>query len=281
MTVANEEKERLFRQNLFLLELNFNALEPKTRRAYKRFEPPTAEEIVEYKNQHGDEHPKLAEMLKGDAAMRLYAAILLGEIDNSKSAEILRELEKDSAPVKIQNPVGHGFSEIPVKYAAQSFRQHGDIRKGFAEKNETLAKWKTAVEHEARKKNIAFDEKRLPTAEAIYEALSDAAEIQKISDAAASLADDPIIAARFYAAAVLEEIDRAAALRILENLRKEETPVLIFFGDITHEIPASEIAAALIANNSPEALNAGVESKDFASSLLNSLKKFFSGGNRF
>lgn len=280
MNPATETDEKLLRQNLSLLELNFSALDAETRRAYKKFSPPQFEEVGEYKNSNNATHPLVEEMLAGDAAARLYAAILLSASDAEKSQSILEKLAGDSEIIKVQNLIGHGFSEIPVKYAAKSFLETGDIRAGFIEKAELLGKWKIAVALEAKEKNESFAMETLPTTEEVFEAANDAEKKNDLRQKMLDLADDRIVSARFIAAFVLQEIDETEAQKILENLTTEETSIPVLAGDIVNRIPANRIASAIIENRQIAPDVRQTDSPELIGRIFGSLRNLLFGKNK-
>lgn len=259
--MLEKNKVKLLKQNLFQLGLNF----PER-------ELPGLDEIIEYQKTHQILHPKLEKMINDDAKSRLYAAILLSAIDKQKSREILQKLEEDSAIIKIQYLIGHGFVEVPIKFAARSFRETEDIRKGFIEKFERLERLKAAIEHEARNKNISINLENLPGLEDILEKRFDLKTLE-------NLAKDELVAKRFYAAELFFEIDETKAKQILEDLSENSTPVLVFFGDVAHEIPAKEIANDYLKKLSGEDYPPENQPADFAGRLFNSIKSLFT--NRF
>lgn len=246
MSQANNDYLKILRQNLFLLGLNFNATDENTRDVYKRFTPPTLEEAQSYRESRDSVHPKLSEMIQGDAAMRLYAAILLKEVDREKSLDILNQLANDETKIKVQLLVGHGLTQVPVKYPARSFLKTGDIRKGFIEKAEILDKWKIAIHDEAKEKNSPPEIERLPTVAQIVDSDENAAESANLKNELLKLANDELISKRFYAAAALEDIDETGSRKILESLLDEETKLLILYGDIGQRLPASRIAREIL-----------------------------------
>ncbi len=278
MQSQTNDQEKILRRNLFYLELNFSAVDPETRRTYRSFSPPTFVEAKKYQQSNNETHPLVIEMLAGDAAQKLYAAILLSEIDRLKSESLLTELAQSSEIIKVQNKVGHGLIEIPVKYAAQSFQKTGDIRTGFIETAEHLSKWKIAIAHEARRNNKPFAPEILPTAEEVFEASAD--RKSELHRKMIELSDDEIISKRFFAASVLQEIDEPAARRILEDLQTNDTSVAVLFGDIMHEIPAREVASAILEKRQIMFANQNSEPPELTGKILNSIKDLLFGNNK-
>ncbi len=277
MQLETENSEQLRRQNLSLLELNFSALDVETRRAYRNFSPPSFDEVEKHRESTGEIHPKVKEMLAGNAAQKLYAVILLSEIKGATSESVLKELAGSAEIIKVQNKIGHGLVEIPVKFAAQSFLKSGDIRKGLIEKAEQLEKWKIAAAHESKAKNKFFAPENLPSAEEVIEALEDENKKSELRRKMAALSGDEIISQRFFAATVLQEIDEAAARHILEDLQTNDTPIAVLFGDIMHEIPAREVALSILEKRLIVFGNQNSESPELTGKFINSIRDLLFG----
>lgn len=238
--------EKVLRRNLESLQLNFSAVNPQTRETYKVFAPPDLEEVRD-RYARDETHPKLAEMLEGEAARRLYGAILLAEIDAEKSLEVLEKLSQEESLIKIQKLVGHGSTEIAVKFPARAFLQTGDIRRNFVEKLEKLNEWRTAITQEAAAKNLSADLENLPTAGQIFALAENPETATGIKNALLKLAEDSLLSKRFYAAVGLANIDEAARRKILESLLDEQTLLFTLKGDTGAKIPANQIAREMLA----------------------------------
>lgn len=274
-----ENGERLRRENLALLELNFSAIEPETRRAYKKFSPPAFEEVKSFHAQTGAITPAAAEMLGADAAQKLYAAILLDEIDREISQKTLKELTESAEIIKVQNATGHGCVEIPVKYAARSFLLSGSVRRPFVEKVALLEKLKISITREAQAKNESFAPESLPTAAEIFDA--DENEKRELRGAMLEFANDTVISKRLFAAAVLEEFDAQAARAIFEDLRNNEEKIPFLFGDVLDEFPANRLAAMIFQKDENAFKNhSPTTSPELTGRIFNSLRKVFFGKDK-
>lgn len=255
--------------NVFVLGLNFNKVDEKTRVPYKTIDIPKIEEIIEFKKTYNAIHPVVEQLMNGDAVMRLYAAICLLPIEEEKSNEILHKLTDDDTEIKVQHPIGHGFIEVPIKYPARSFLEHSDILIGVAGKKRELGKLLAAAYFESKDKSIDLEGSYFPSAEAIANALEEnPAELEKIKNALIEMAGDELVSKRFYAAVALRDVDNELSGKILISLLEEETEILSIEGDLGNRTPAKYIARSML----------GIESEveEYNSSKSSFLSSLFS-----
>lgn len=260
------------------LLVNFNRVDETTRRAFRFFEPPSAAEMSSYSNDLAIQS-KINEMLVGDAAMRLYAAVLLDRADKSRSAQIISELKNETAIIKVQKQIGHGVIEAPTGILAAGFEREGKIWSSSLRKIESLAGWELAIRHEERGGGES-PVRQLPKLWDVFAAQSDAEKMSRLEGEIETLLAKSA-AHKLYAAQLLAEIDEAKKRSVLESLKNDETPIIMVFGDIAEGVPASEVAAAILENRAVR-LHEG----DFShletpiDKFFNWIRKGFSGGKR-
>ncbi len=246
--MSNTESKKYLQDNLFALGLNFNSLDEETRKAYKTFEPPELQEVLDYKSQSDSVHPVLSEMLVSkDLAKKLYGAILLFEIDEQKAVDILKGFTDDETIIKVQNQIGHGSNNVAVKYLAQSFLETSSIRKGFLETKTVNDRWRISISQELKKNNAKESESLLlPNFENVWEAKDTADKREKLIKEITKLSEDRIISKRFYAAFLLGVLDSPKGMDILKTLLDSEATIPILLGDLVQDFPAKQIASEIL-----------------------------------
>jgi GTPase SAR1 family protein len=249
------------------LLVNFSKVDAATGKAFRSFEPPTATEICDDADSEQIQ-AKIVEMLSGDAATRFYAAVILNKIDQPRSQQILDELKNDNSIISVQTQLGHGVLEVPAYILARGFESEGKVWSSDVRKIENLSRWALAVRHEAQQ-NSGGAEVSLPTYADALAAQGDGEKRQRLNADIEKLLTQSA-AHKFYAAALLENIDEAERQRILHSLKNDNTPVVILFGDISQAVPASEAAGAILENRAVNIQN----SKEFKN-LDTTADKFF------
>ncbi len=248
MIDAETAKNHRLNNNLFVLGLNFNTLDPVTRETFKEFTPPTDKQAKTFYAENNEIHPLLLAMIASeDAAKKLYGAILLFEFDEAKATKVLQKLSADKTVIKVQKLLGFGSTNIEVKHLATSFLKTGDIHEGFLEKKEASDNWQLSIYRELDKRGSGkFKHSTFPEFEEFWEGRENEAEREKLIEQIAGFADDEIISKRLYAAFLLKELNSDKGTEILESLLNNESMIPVLRGDIIHEFPAKELAAEML-----------------------------------
>lgn len=126
---------------LYSLHSNFTERDAATGEWKSTFSPPTLDDIANNYEQDARLRDKIQQMLRADdAGKRFYAAVLLWEIDRTKSKDVLEKLTADATSVRVQARIGHPVVETAVGILALDFLSGQQIRVDNFIKEETLSK---------------------------------------------------------------------------------------------------------------------------------------------
>ena len=208
---------------------------------------PTLDEVLEDQRQNQPDL-RAALLTANEAVERFYAAVLLWALDREQAQRILNDLKNDKTSLLVQNSVGFGSSEMPLFILVEDFLNDESFPGTNLVKAERLANWANSVRSEKRKAGAEYDATTLPKYDEIIKART-SADKRRLLDSRIEDLKKGSVAERFYAAAVLNELDREKSREILENLLDENEEVGISRGDVMMNIPASQAAADLLNEN--------------------------------
>lgn len=238
-----ELNEKL-RSDFYLRRLRPNL--PESRRTAGDL--PTLEKTIETYLQNAGLREKIVKLSNADAVSRFYAAVLLWSVENEKASEILANLQNDKTPLTVQKSVGHGAFVCPLFLLVRDFTAQKSFYGENFNRAESLDNWSLAIASEKRRDGKDFDENSLPHYEDVLEAQTDTEKLRKLKIEIEKLKNGSV-AERFYAAALIQNIDETEARNILESLRNEPAEVGVLRGDIMMNVPASQIAEELLGPN--------------------------------
>lgn len=237
----------MLESSLSAIDANFYERAPLTgERIGRTFSPPKLDEIVGNYAENPDLRGKIQEMIDGDSIKKLYAAILLWKVDPAKATNILENLTDDDTKLSVQAQLGFSIVETTVEILALDFLSEQHIYGSNFSKEEHLNRWALAVSTEKKESKREFDKKSLPKWNEVLEARRDAGKMELLRERIEHLKNSGAAAEKFYAAVLLNTIDKEESRKVLESLLTEETNVLILAGDEADNIPARQVAESML-----------------------------------
>lgn len=237
--------------SLNLLGFDFYEFDSQSGRTVRRFSPALLENALASYGQNAELQQRIDRMLAGDDALeKLQAAIFLFAIDQERATTILETLARDATSVTVQKPVGFGRVNCQIRILAIDFINEKTIGRNFY-KVVNLANWASAVSIQKSSAEQRFDEDSLPKWEDVLDAGTNADKRAELLIKIEPLKNGNA-AEKFYAAAILDELDKAEARRVLHDLLGENAEVTIFHGDIALPQSAREIARQMLDPNADD-----------------------------
>ena len=237
----------MLESSLSAIDANFYERAPLTGEKIRRtFSPPPLDEIINNYAENVELREKIQEMLGDDSIKRLYAAILLSKIDETKATNVLEKLANDNTKLSVQGQIGFSIIETTVGVLARDFLEEQHIYGENFAKEENLSEWALAVSTEKEESKREFEKSSLPKWGDVLEARRDAGKMARLRAEIDRLKNGEAVAEKFYAAVLLETIDKAESTKVLKSLLTEETPVLVGHGDLKLKLPASQVAESML-----------------------------------
>lgn len=237
----------MLESSLRAIDANFYERAAQTGEKIRRaFSPPPLGEVINDYAENAELREKIKEMLDADSVKRLYAAILLWRVDQTEATTVLEKLTNDNTELSIQAQLGFSIVETSVGILARDFLQEQHIYGENFSKEENLDKWALAVSTEKRNLKRNFGKDSLPKWNDVLEARRDAGEMKRLRAEIDSLRNGDTVAEKFYAAVLLDTIDKEESKKVLESLLVEEINVLILSGDEADNIPARQVAESML-----------------------------------
>lgn len=241
------QKKWMLESSLSALDTNFYERGASAGKSVKTFTPPTLAEVTSNYAQDAELREKISVILTGsDPIKRLYAAILVSEVDWAKANDTLQKFTNDDTKLFIQARLGFKIVETKIAIPARDFLTERQIRGENFSKEEILSDWATAVWNEKKESKQNFNKDSLPKWKDVLDAREDAAKMEKLRTEIDRLKNADGAAEKFYAAALLNTIDKEESRKVLESLLTEETTVLILSGDEADNIPARQVAESML-----------------------------------
>lgn len=275
--VTDAQKKWMLESSLSAIDDNFYERAPQTgERITRTFSPPTLDEVVDNYGQDANLREKIEQMLDADAIKRLYAAILLWEVDRTRAADVLGKSTFDNTKISIQARLGFSVIATTVGILARDFLSEQQIHGDNFTREEGLDNWALAVSTEKRELKQDFDKTYLPKWMNVLEAREDAEKLKKLRLEIDRLKNGDSVAEKFYAAALLNTIDESESKKVLESLLTETTEVSILSGDEMDNVPAHQVAENIL---NPEKYYQPSEPTNPIAQVTKWLEKTFFGKN--
>lgn len=241
------QKKALLESDLSALNTNFYERDTPPGKSVKTFSPPTLAEVENNYAQDSKLRENISELLDGsDAIKRLYAAVLVSEVDWEKARDVLEKLSDNATQVKVQARLGFSVVETTIAIPARDFLNERQIRGTNFTKEENLNRWAAAISKERHQSKREFDAGFLPKWKDVLDARENAGQMERLRAEIDRLKNGDGAAEKFYAAALLGAIDESESKKVLESLLTEKTEVLVGYGDLKHNMPANQVAESML-----------------------------------
>lgn len=250
--ILRKQEPWMLEMELSAVSRNFREHNAQSGKSVQTFFPPTVEEVLDNYLQDPELRKKIDQMLDADAVKRIYAAVLLWNVDQPKAKDVLVKLSNDETRIEIQTGAGFSIIETTIGILARDYLSEQQIRGSNFSREETLNKWAVAISMEKRHLNQVFDEESLPKWKDVLEARENVDQLEKLRIDIDRLRNGDGVAEKFYAASLLQTIDEAESRKVLESLLTEKTKVGILSGDEMDNIPAYQVAEGML---NPERFN--------------------------
>lgn len=272
--MTTDALQKLF-ASLSLLGFYFSEPDSQSNRIVWRFSFALLENALASYHKNAELQRRIARMLAGDDALeKLQAAIFLSAIDEPRATAILKDLASDTTSVEVQQPSEFGSVSCQIRILAADFLGEKTINTNYW-KVVNLANWATAVSLEKKSAGQTFDQDSLPKWEDVLDAENDASKRAGLLSKIEHLKNGGA-AEKFFAAALLDRLDKAESRRVLQNLLDEKSEVTIFYGDIALPQPARRVAAEMLdPNNNERAASSGGDNKNLIARAFDWLGKTF------